>query len=318
MSNATCVVDGCDRDKGRTKGMCSAHYTRLRRHGDVQANKPLQKLRGAPRPECSVESCGTLSQAKGLCGAHYSRLRKYGTVMEDVPVNVWGGAPEQCSVERCDRDAIAKGLCGGHWARVKYYGGDPIPDKPLKGESRVIDGKAWCARHEKLLPTDMFYTSSSRSNGFDGYCIACKKHLAKTEYREGIARAAARWREDNAELMAGYKRKYAETYPDRRSTSCLTYNFNRRVRLRENGGESTSEQIEQRWDYYGRRCWVCHDEADSTDHVKPVSKGGTGWPANLRPICRSCNSAKSNTWPYQLEVARGRSTSRGEVTPRAA
>jgi 5-methylcytosine-specific restriction endonuclease McrA len=26
--------------------------------------------------------------------------------------------------------------------------------------------------------------------------------------------------------------------------------------------------------------------------VIPLSVGGTNWPANLRPACRSCNSAK--------------------------
>jgi len=64
-------------------------------------------------------------------------------------------------------------------------------------------------------------------------------------------------------------------------------------------GFSTKAQLQARWDYYGGRCWICTDEAKEMDHVIPLSKGGTNWPANLKPICRSCNARKSNTWPYK-------------------
>jgi 5-methylcytosine-specific restriction endonuclease McrA len=37
------------------------------------------------------------------------------------------------------------------------------------------------------------------------------------------------------------------------------------------------------------------------DHVIPVSKGGTGWPANLRPACGRCNLAKSaRNWRFMM------------------
>jgi 5-methylcytosine-specific restriction endonuclease McrA len=36
----------------------------------------------------------------------------------------------------------------------------------------------------------------------------------------------------------------------------------------------------------------------AVDHVKPITKGGSHMPANLRPICGPCNSLKHNTWPY--------------------
>ncbi|WP_461165382.1 HNH endonuclease [Arthrobacter sp. R4-81] len=37
--------------------------------------------------------------------------------------------------------------------------------------------------------------------------------------------------------------------------------------------------------------------ATQTDHVKPISKGGSHCLANLRPICQSCNSSKGGRWP---------------------
>ena len=63
-------------------------------------------------------------------------------------------------------------------------------------------------------------------------------------------------------------------------------------------GFSTKQQLQWRWEYYGGRCWICECEAKEFDHVIPLTKGGSNWPANLRPICRSCNARKSNTWPY--------------------
>jgi 5-methylcytosine-specific restriction endonuclease McrA len=62
----------------------------------------------------------------------------------------------------------------------------------------------------------------------------------------------------------------------------------------------TSEQLADRWAYYGNRCWLCEKPATATDHVKPISKGGAHMLANLRPICKPCNSRKHNKWPYPL------------------
>ena len=44
---------------------------------------------------------------------------------------------------------------------------------------------------------------------------------------------------------------------------------------------------------WASRCWVCAKPGRATDHVIALCNGGTNWPANLRPICASCNGAKS-------------------------
>jgi hypothetical protein len=36
MANGTCSVTGCE-GRVRTRGMCNAHYERMRRHGDLRA-----------------------------------------------------------------------------------------------------------------------------------------------------------------------------------------------------------------------------------------------------------------------------------------
>ncbi|WP_108664520.1 HNH endonuclease [Euzebya rosea] len=70
----------------------------------------------------------------------------------------------------------------------------------------------------------------------------------------------------------------------------------RRERERANGGMADARAIQSRFDYYGGKCYICRNDADTMDHVKPVSKGGTLWPANLRPACRRCNSRKDCHW----------------------
>lgn len=74
----------------------------------------------------------------------------------------------------------------------------------------------------------------------------------------------------------------------------------RRAHLRRTtAGYYTEEQLQARIDFYGRRCYLCGCDWDvlplgqkTIDHVIPLSKGGTNWPANLRPACGSCNSKK--------------------------
>lgn len=57
---------------------------------------------------------------------------------------------------------------------------------------------------------------------------------------------------------------------------------------------------------YGNRCWLCAGEASQIDHVVAVARGGTNWPANLRPICPPCNRSKgSRDWRPYMATASG-------------
>ena len=61
--------------------------------------------------------------------------------------------------------------------------------------------------------------------------------------------------------------------------------------------------ITQRCQMFGGRCWLCGGEAIAVDHVKPISKGGSHYPSNLRPACMSCNSSKLAKWPFPTTIA---------------
>lgn len=74
------------------------------------------------------------------------------------------------------------------------------------------------------------------------------------------------------------------------------------ARKRNAPGKCSKIQLEARIRFYGGKCWMCAGEADTIDHVKPIVKGGSNWPANIRPACRSCNSKKKALWPFVLSM----------------
>lgn len=66
----------------------------------------------------------------------------------------------------------------------------------------------------------------------------------------------------------------------------------RRAIKKKAAGTTTEAQLGARIAMWGGRCYMCGVAATTIDHVIPLSKGGTNWPANLRPACKPCNSAK--------------------------
>lgn len=77
-----------------------------------------------------------------------------------------------------------------------------------------------------------------------------------------------------------------------------------RVRFLKARGTCSAEQLKERVNFFGAKCAYCGGPFNAIDHVIPLSKGGTHWPANLRPACKSCNSHKSASnwreWKFKL------------------
>ncbi len=64
-------------------------------------------------------------------------------------------------------------------------------------------------------------------------------------------------------------------------------------------GLANKAQLVARVAFYGGRCAYCggpweNEERKAIDHVIPIARGGTHWPSNRRPACRSCNTRKSS------------------------
>lgn len=99
-----------------------------------------------------------------------------------------------------------------------------------------------------------------------------------------------RYYEDNKTVMLEKKREWRRT-PHGRAVVMIVHS---RTRARRQGaqGAATPEQVTARWEIFGNLCYLCKKPATATDHVIPIARGGTNWPANLRPICKPCNCRK--------------------------
>jgi 5-methylcytosine-specific restriction endonuclease McrA len=111
---------------------------------------------------------------------------------------------------------------------------------------------------------------------------ARRRWHAWMEKHPGVARAQARerWREN----------------PEEYRTKHRAHQGQRRARVAGASGRASPDQVAARFAMWGGRCSVpgCGRPGDTIDHAIPLARGGSHWPANLRPMCRAHNCAKSD------------------------
>ncbi|MDE1940713.1 MAG: HNH endonuclease [Patescibacteria group bacterium] len=119
--------------------------------------------------------------------------------------------------------------------------------------------------------------------------------------REARIAAATLWRRNNREkwlIMARSRQARRRS----RKLSAL-------------GSASTAEVI-ARFDFFGWRCRYCgkslNNKTVTIDHQIPLSRGGTNWPSNLVPSCRSCNCSKGTQTFREFVIYSAGTTARRE------
>lgn len=297
----SCKLDGCDgpADRpGTALGFCRKHYTAFKKHGDPH----VTLITIGNDPTCTQDECGRPHLAKGLCGAHYADLR--------------ASRQPPCSVDGCDRPIRTKGLCQPHYQRHLRLG-TAKPERPIITDTP--EGSQWCNQCQQVKPLTDFGTSKARHRGVTSFCRDCISLLCRTAWRdtmrergdvwrkqnpERAAEQGRRWRQANPEKVRAKQRRLKANNPERYRQYAKNGDHNRRARERDAPGRTTTSQRLARWAYFGGLCWMCGTHADVLDHVKPLARGGSNWPANLRPACTRCNQRKLARWPYPMEVVR--------------
>lgn len=171
-----------------------------------------------------------------------------------------------------------------------------------------------CARCRVDKPVIAFSKLSSSKDGLCYYCRSCSRQVCRLSYakdkpdykprRKGLDIARQRtyhkqWRKDKRAIELTYERMWRLKHPEDNRLR----RHRRQARLLNSKGIATSQQIKARIDYYGQRCAYCGGTFQHLDHVIPISKGGTNWPANLRPCCLTCNSRKGDQdWRLWLKI----------------
>lgn len=125
-------------------------------------------------------------------------------------------------------------------------------------------------------------------------CLANNPHLLdRKRERDKVYSATPKGRQINLEAT----RKYRKTVKGRATNK----NSKARRRALEATGTVTHEQWQSRLQDYGFRCAYCGTaERLEQDHVVPLTKGGLHVIENIQPLCRTCNTKKSNKTGLQL------------------
>lgn len=141
-------------------------------------------------------------------------------------------------------------------------------------------------------PLSMY--TKDRGSRYKVHCKQCRALAGRKYARENwsiVYASQRKWSENNRDKM---KEKHKRSYARRRE-SIIAWQISHAHKRRASSGEYTKESLESRYAMFGNRCAYCNQDTDlSIDHVIPLSRGGTNWPANIRPACKSCNSRKSN------------------------
>jgi 5-methylcytosine-specific restriction endonuclease McrA len=175
------------------------------------------------------------------------------------------------------------------------------------------------------------------------HCVACsaerdRRHPRSPEkLRDRYRRRAARIRELYPEKLAERRRRWVAANPDKvrasqKASFARWYAANRdydrerhaewrrknpekasvkgqrqRARQRNAEGHFSAEDVSRITAAQGGKCACCRMRRKLTlDHIIPLAKGGSNWPANLQMLCKSCNSAKGARDQIEFMQAKGR------------
>ena len=153
---------------------------------------------------------------------------------------------------------------------------------------------------EKILASQVAFRLRDKAGGFKRKKVWREKNRKRVNEiaREGYARHRDKclersrdWHAKNPEKVKAGKARY---FKENRTT-VLAWLMRRRTKKLNAPGHSTAEQIRARIEYYGSKCYLCRVAPyQHLDHVIPLSRGGSNWPANIRPACSPCNLKKSD------------------------
>jgi 5-methylcytosine-specific restriction endonuclease McrA len=130
---------------------------------------------------------------------------------------------------------------------------------------------------------------------------AARSRKYRLNHPKKVSAIRRAWKLAHRDQVRAYRTKYDLTYRQTHRGEFRMYTARHEARKYNAPGwnYTTTAMICARWEMFGGRCYLCGNVAEATDHVKPLARGGAHWPCNLRPICKSCNSRKNDTWPLR-------------------
>lgn len=141
-----------------------------------------------------------------------------------------------------------------------------------------------------------------------------KRDLAERRARTAEKRRAqAEWEAANPEIVrerqlaeevrrrseaARRGREWRLSHPEGRKAQKMRHRS--RKLAAAGAGYTTDAMIAARVAMFGGLCRYCGAPGTEVDHRTPLVRGGSHWPANLVPTCKSCNSRKSSRTEFEF------------------
>jgi hypothetical protein len=166
-------------------------------------------------------------------------------------------------------------------------------------------GLKHCCKCKKWKSRKSFGKDSTRHDGLDATCLKCRcKRRApgptiperRLQAKNGLAwcSGCCAWKLISI-VSRGKCRVCWAAYARKRYATNPTVRYKRRshAMLRKRGVEDIPpEACEMLLEKFDGKCAYCDNQAETWDHVDPISKGETTRPGNIVPCCKSCNSSK--------------------------
>lgn len=229
-------------------------------------------------------------------------------------------------------------------ARYADLMNDPERARAYKERVRIYNARRYIEKKTEIIAQRMAWAKAnpekSRANDRRSYQKHAKERLAqKREYylanrerklatekalrdqkrggppripmtaEEKKAKECARlkkWREKNQEKIQTANREWREKNLDRaRALTKLN-----KARRKGAKGRFTATDVERIRKSQNGRCAYCRIKITKNviihlDHIQPVSKGGTNFPANLQILCAACNLGKKDKDPIRFAQEKG-------------
>jgi len=110
---------------------------------------------------------------------------------------------------------------------------------------------------------------------------------------------------DNKERKAEWGKQYRQTPKGKAKDKAK--NHNRRAQKRNSGGKHTGTEILNLFDLQSGTCPYCNTKLHKTgknkyhsDHIMPLSRGGTNDISNIQLLCPPCNLSKHDKFPEEF------------------
>lgn len=101
---------------------------------------------------------------------------------------------------------------------------------------------------------------------------------------------ARQWYIDNKELMIKRAAEWKKNNPDKVRISTRNYHSRKRA-----AGKFTNKDYMRLFNRLLGKCGYCGiNNADTIDHIVPLSRGGSNFIGNIMPACGSCNYSKQH------------------------